>query len=238
MKIALYARCSSRGKGQNPEMQLEPMRKYCASMQWEIYQEYIDMVSAGDLLNRTAWTRLMKDASLHKFDTLLIWKLDRAFRSMSHASNTLNTLNAYRVGFRSLMDAAIDTTTPNGLLVFNILASVAQFEKDLIVMRINEGVAYAKAHGTKSGLPIGRKGYDIPLENVCKEVQAGCGNYSEAARILNKEFSLTVTPGFVLSRLKRAGITKDGLQTVGPKITELQIQKTDTETNIAKQMVC
>ena len=215
MKIALYARCSSRGKGQNPEMQLEPMRKYCAAIQWEVYQEYIDMVSAGDLLNRIAWTRLMKDASFHKFDILLIWKLDRTFRSMAHASNTLNTLNSYHVGFRSLMDASIDTTTPNGLLVFNILASVAQFEKDLITLRINEGITYAKLHGTKSGCPIGRKRYDIPLENVCKAVQVGCGNYSEAARLLSKEFSKTVTPGFVLSRLKRAGIAKETLQKVG-----------------------
>jgi DNA invertase Pin-like site-specific DNA recombinase len=215
MKIALYARCSTRDKGQNPEMQLEPMRKYCASIQWEVYQEYIDMISAGDLLNRIAWTRLMKDASLHKFDILLIWKLDRAFRSMAHASNTLNTLNSYHVGFRSLMDASIDTTTPNGLLVFNILASVAQFEKDLITMRINEGITHAKLHGTKSGCPIGRKRYDIPLENVCKAVQVGCGNYSETARLISKEFSKTVTPGFVLSRLKRAGIAKETLQKVG-----------------------
>lgn len=140
MKTALYARVSTRDKGQNPEMQLEPMRNYCQAMSWEIYQEYIDTVSAGDLLDRTSWTRLMKDASLHKFDTLLIWKLDRAFRSMVHASNTLNFLNSYRIGFRPLMDAAIDTTTPNGMLVFNILASVAQFEKDLIVLRINEGI--------------------------------------------------------------------------------------------------
>ena len=157
----------------------------------------------------------MKDASLHKFDILLIWKLDRAFRSMSHASNTLNALNSYRVGFRSLQDSAIDTTTPNGLLVFNILAAVAQFEKDLIILRINEGMSYAKQHGTKSGCPIGRKGYDIPLENVCKAVQEGCGNYSVAARLLSKEFSQTVTPGFVLSRLRRAGITKEGLLKVG-----------------------
>jgi DNA invertase Pin-like site-specific DNA recombinase len=106
-------------------------------------------------------------------------------------------------------------TTPNDLLVFNILASVAQLEKDLITMRINEGITYAKLHGTKSGCPIGRKRYDIPLENVCKAVQIGCGNYSEAARLLSKEFSKTVTPGFVLSRLKRAGIAKETLQKVG-----------------------
>ena len=215
MKIGLYARCSTRDKGQNPEVQLDALRKYCASMQWEVYQEYVDQASAGDLLNRTAWTSLMKDASLHKFDILLIWKLDRAFRSMSHASNTLNALNSYRVGFRSLQDSAIDTTTPNGLLVFNILAAVAQFEKDLIILRINEGMTYAKQHGTKSGCPIGRKSYDIPLENVCKAVQTGCGNYSEAARLLSKEFPQTVTAGFVLSRLRRAGITKEGLLKVG-----------------------
>ena len=215
MKIGLYARCSTKDKGQNPEVQLDALRKYCTSLQWEVYQEYVDQASAGDLLNRTAWTNLMKDASLHKFDILLIWKLDRAFRSMSHASNTLNALNSYRVGFRSLQDSAIDTTTPNGLLVFNILAAVAQFEKDLIILRINEGMTYAKQHGTKSGCPIGRKGYDIPLENVCKAVQEGCGNYSAAARRLCKEFSQTVTPGFVLSRLRRAGITKEGLLKVG-----------------------
>lgn len=158
MKIALYARCSTRDKGQNPEVQLEPMRNYCRSMSWEIYQEYVDLVSASDLLNRTAWTRLMKDASLHKFDILLVWKLDRAFRSMSHASNTLDVLKSYRIGFRSLMDAAIDTTNPNGELMFNILAAFAKFEKDLILLRINEGITHAKRHGTKSGRPIGRRG--------------------------------------------------------------------------------
>jgi len=223
MKIALYARCSTRDKGQNPEMQLDPMREYCASMQWEVYQEYVDMVSAGDLLNRTSWMQLMKDASLHKFDVLLVWKLDRAFRSMSHASNTLDALKSYRIGFRSLMDAAIDTTNPNGELMFNILAAFAKFEKDLIVLRINEGMTHAKQHGTKSGKTIGRKPYDIPLENVCKAVQAGCGNYSEAARILSKEFSKTVTPGFVLSRIKRAGVTSERLlQKVGNKTSVCQ----------------
>jgi len=76
-------------------------------------------------------------------------------------------------------------------------------------------MSYAKLHATKSGWPIGRRSYQIPLENVCKAVQEGCGNYSAAAKLLSKELSQTVTPGFVLSRLKRAGITKEGLQTVG-----------------------
>jgi DNA invertase Pin-like site-specific DNA recombinase len=209
MFVALYARVSTRDKGQNPEMQLEPMRKYCASMLWEISKEYIDKASASDLLGRVSWTALMKDASLHKFNILLIWKLDRAFRSMSHASMTLNTLNAYQVGFRSLMDSGLDTTTPNGLLLFNILASVAQFEKDLIVLRINEGLDYARLHGTKSGIPIGRKSYDIPFSNICKALQLCSGSYSEAARYLSKKYDRPISPGFVFSRIKRAGMSKD-----------------------------
>jgi len=62
---------------------------------------------------------------------------------------------------------------------------------------------------------MGRKSYHIPLENVCKAAQQGRGNYSAAAKLLSKEFSQPVTPGLVLSRLKRAGVTKEGLQKLG-----------------------
>lgn len=211
MRVGIYARVSTRDKGQNPEMQLEPCRRYCAAMSWETYREYVDLVSAGDLTNRTAWAQLMKDASLRKFDILLIWKLDRAFRSMVHASTTLQTLNGYGIGFRSLMDAAIDTTTPNGMLVFNILASVAQFEKDLITLRIKEGVNYAQEHGTRSGKPIGRRRYDISLQTICKVVSDTGGNYSEAARRLTEQYHTKLTAGFISTRVKRSGNTKESI---------------------------
>lgn len=208
MKAAIYARVSTRDKGQNPEVQLVPLRKYCEAMEWE-YIEYVDKASASDLDGRTAWTQLLKDASQHKFDILFIWKLDRAFRSVNHATTTISQLNSYKIGFRSLMDAAIDTTTPNGMLVFNILASVAQFEKDLLVLRINEGITYAKEKGTKSGEPIGRKRYDIAFANLCKAMIEAKGSLSEAARILTRRYNKKVSPGFVLSRIKREGLTKE-----------------------------
>lgn len=215
MKVALYARVSTRDKNQNPEMQLEPMRKYCKAMEWEVYQEYVDKAKSSDYKGRKAWAQLLKVASLHPFDVLLIWKLDRAFRSMVDASNTLQDLNRYKVGFRSLMDPSMDTTTANGMLVFNILGSVAQFEKDLIVMRVNEGMTYAKEHGTKSGKPIGRKGYDIDLANLCKALAAAGGNQSAAARALSERVGRKVSAGFISSRIKRAGLTVgDVLQTL------------------------
>jgi DNA invertase Pin-like site-specific DNA recombinase len=195
-------------------------------MEWKVYEEYIDKTSASDLEGRVSWTQLMKKASLHKFDILLIWKLDRAFRSVGHADSVLKTLNSYKIGFRSLMDPSIDTTTPNGQLLFNILASVAQFEKDLLVMRINEGILYAKAHGTKSGVPIGHPAYPIPLQTICKAVQSTKGNYTAAAKALAKEFNQKVSAGFISLRIKRAGMTKDeALQTVGDILGVNQSQK-------------
>jgi DNA invertase Pin-like site-specific DNA recombinase len=196
-------------------MQLEPMRKYCTAMAWEVYQEYVDHASASDLKGRKEWNRMIKDASLHKFNILLVWKLDRAFRSMDHASTTLNTLNGYNIGFRSYMDPAIDTTTPNGMLVFNLLASVAQFEKDLMILRITEGITYAKEHGTKSGKAIGHPAVDISLQTICKAIVTSQFSYSAAARELSEQFNRKLSAGFISLRIKRAGLTKETLQRAG-----------------------
>jgi DNA invertase Pin-like site-specific DNA recombinase len=211
MKIALYARVSTRDKGQNPEMQLESMRKYCLETQNEIYAEYVDRASSQDLINRVEWTRLMKDASLRKFDLLLIWKLDRAFRSIVHATTTMSLLNSYNVGFRSLNDPAIDTTTPNGQLLFSILAAVSQFEKDLITIRVNEGIKFAQAHGTKSGKAIGRPSNPITLQTICSAVYSSKGNLHQAARLLTESEKRKISDGFLSLRIKRAGIAKNDI---------------------------
>lgn len=211
MKVAIYCRVSTRDKEQNPLVQLEPLRRYSKDMGWEIYKEYIDKAASSDLIGRVAWTEMLNDASKHRFEVLLIWKLDRAFRSSQHASTTLTDLNSYRVGFRSYMDAAIDTTTPNGMLLFNILAAVAQFEKDLIVQRVNAGIEYAQEHGTKSGKSIGRQKSDIDDDEIFEVCEQENGNRTRTAKILTERHGFEVSPGFVSLRLKRA------LQKVGQK---------------------
>ena len=216
MKIGLYARVSTRDKEQNPEVQLNALRKYALAMEWETYREYVDKASAGDLDGRKEWTQLLEDASRHKFDALLVWKLDRAFRSHIHASTTLKDLNGWHVGFRSYMDPSIDTTTPNGMLVFNVLASVSQFEKDLIVMRINEGISFAREKGTKSGKPIGHPRVAIPDDVILLTFENNGCNFSKTARQLSSDFRVKVSPGFVASRIKRMAGEKT-LQTSGKK---------------------
>lgn len=207
MKAAIYARVSTADKNQNPEVQLDKLRNYCAEMGWAPI-EYVDQASANDILNRRAWSKLMKDASLKKFEVVIVWKIDRAFRSTIHAANTISMLRGYNVGFRSLMEPSIDTTNAMGEFVFNILVAVSQLERDTIAQRVRAGMSYAKAKGTRSGNAIGRPSYAIPVKNVCNALYEG-KTYRGAAKILSDRYKIPISGGFVQMRLQREGIIKE-----------------------------
>src|SRR5439155_3255856 len=85
-------------------------------------------------------------------DTLVVWRLDRLGRSLKHLLETITTLNKRKIGFKSLTES-IDTTTSNGRLIFNIFASLAEFERDLIRERTKAGLAAARARGRVGGRP-------------------------------------------------------------------------------------
>lgn len=84
-------------------------------------------------------------------DVLVITKLDRLARSMGDLWAIVRELDAKGVGFKVLDQAGMDTTTPTGKLMFNILGSIAEFERDLINARTAEGRQAAKAKGVKFG---------------------------------------------------------------------------------------
>ena len=86
-------------------------------------------------------------------DTLIVWRLDRLGRSMSHLINLLESLIKRRIGFKSIQDGAIDTTTASGELMFNIFSALAQFERRLIQERTHAGLKAARARGRNGGRP-------------------------------------------------------------------------------------
>ena len=83
-------------------------------------------------------------------DVIVVWRLDRLGRSLRHLVETLNDLSEQGVGFRSLTEG-FDTTTAGGRLLFNIMGSLAEFERDLIVERTQAGLAAARARGRHGG---------------------------------------------------------------------------------------
>ena len=89
--------------------------------------------------------------ALEPGDTLVVWRLDRLGRSMPHMVGLVEELLSKGIGFRSLSDGAIDTTTASGELMFNIFSSLAQFERRLIQERTRSGLAAARARGRKGG---------------------------------------------------------------------------------------
>ncbi len=89
--------------------------------------------------------------NLKKGDTLIVWRLDRLGRSMKHLIDVITDLKTNKIGFKSLQDGVIDTTSASGELIFNIFAALSQFERELIRERTRSGLKAARARGKLGG---------------------------------------------------------------------------------------
>lgn len=156
MRVALYARVSTRDKDQNPETQLLALRQYAANHGWVVTTEYVDQASAADLRGRARWRELIEQVRPHHFDAVMVLRLDRAFRSSKETYDTLSYFSDHKVGFVSITQP-IDTTSSTGKLLLGILAAMAEFESNLIRERVKEGMARAQSEGKRVGRPAGAK---------------------------------------------------------------------------------
>ena len=90
-------------------------------------------------------------AYLRPGDTLVVWKIDRLGRSLAHLVAVVEDLRSRGIGFRSLTDPGMDTTTASGALIFHIFGALAAFERELIRERTKAGLAVAAARGRRGG---------------------------------------------------------------------------------------
>tara|TARA_B110000977_G_C11007471_1_gene466321 strand:+ start:32 stop:619 length:588 start_codon:yes stop_codon:yes gene_type:complete len=141
-----YMRISSiDGKRQNTDLQMDALSKYGVD-QRNIYDDW----ASGIKDNRKGLLAALK--YLQKGDTLVVWKLDRLGRSLSHLVKLINELKERGIGFCSLTEG-IDTSTVSGQLQFHIFASLAEFERSLIQERVNAGLESARRRGKRGGRP-------------------------------------------------------------------------------------
>jgi len=167
MKSAIYARISTNNKGQDVDLQLRDLREYCKQRGYEIVHEYVDKGISGSKSSRPQLNRLMEHAASHKFETIIVWKLDRFGRSVRHLVNAIAELESYGVSFVSLKDS-IDLSTPQGRLMFQIIAAMAEFERALICERVKAGMANARAKGRQLGRPsLGINPEDVARLKAC-----------------------------------------------------------------------
>ena len=190
MKAALYARVSTNDKEQDPETQLLALRDFARLQQWEIAGEYVDHAPANDPLHRTAWRRLLDDAAKRRFQAVLVFKLDRAFRSVKHMHDTLAVWEAQGIGFASAREG-FDTRTALGRLLLNLLASLAEFELEVLSERVKAGMDRARRQGVHIGRPpvTARPGFPERWAAVEPEIRASRLSKSQAARQLGIGFA-------------------------------------------------
>ena len=153
MKIGLYARVSTKDKGQETENQLVQLREFAAKQGWQVTREYVDRETGGTS-DRAEFQAMFADASRRKFDLVLFWSLDRLSREgVLETLQHLNRLTACGVGYKSFTEQYLDSCGIFKDAVIGILAVIAKQERVRLSERTKAGLAIARSRGRQLGRP-------------------------------------------------------------------------------------
>ena len=191
-KIAIYARVST--SQQETEIQITECRGYAARCGYEIAGEYTDTISGTTGKDeREALSRLLNDAFTRKFEVVIVYSIDRLGRSLKHCLEILETLKAHHCDFVSITQQ-IDTSSPTGQLMFNLLACLASYERTMILERTALGRERALARGVKFGRKSKMnssvaeavrllRGKGAGIKDIAKSLEIGVGTVYKALKM-------------------------------------------------------
>ena len=151
-RAAIYARVST--DGQTAENQIRELRMIAARAGWEVVSEFVDngVSGAKGRAHRPEFNALCNAAVRREFDIVLAWSVDRLGRSLQHLLTFLGALHAVGVDLY-LHQQAVDTTTPAGRALFQMMGVFAEFERSMIQERVKAGLRRARARGRRLGRP-------------------------------------------------------------------------------------
>lgn len=149
-RCGIYIRCST--GFQNTDLQRAELLAYLEKRGWELHKIYDDVAFSGTSDKRPALQEMLRDCRSRKIDVVLIWKLDRLFRSLSHLLIVLQEWKELGIELISLKDS-LDMSSSAGKLLLHLIGCFAEFEADLIKARVNAGLENARKKGIRLGRP-------------------------------------------------------------------------------------
>ncbi len=172
------------------ERQKEILTYFCKSKNWD-YKIYEDKGKTGANMEREGFKKMMSDIEKEKPYAVVVSKIDRYARSLIDLLNSIQILSNKDIGFISVQDSGIDTTSPNGRLLLQILGAFAEFERNMINSRTSAGREKAKAMGVKFGRPAYKikNGSFIDKKKVLELKAKGL-----SSRAISKYIGCSITP--------------------------------------------
>lgn len=183
--IAIYARVST--DHQDTENQLSELREFTDRSGWQVFKEYVDTGYSGKDTKRPAFSKMMEHAKEKRFRAVLVWKLDRLSRSLKDLVLTIEELGGLGIDFVSYSNH-IDTTTPAGKLLFQVMGAVAEFEREIIRERVKLGLKNA----VKKGKILGRPSTSEQIINEARQLRESGMSFRKISAKLKVDHSTLV----------------------------------------------
>ena len=150
-KVALYCRVSTSTKDQTTENQLRELTAYCDRMGYEVVKIYEDEVSGAKTRERRpAYNEMCQDAFLRKFDIIIGWDVSRFGRSLKEFVSFLSDMDEKGIGVVAVKNG-LDTSSSSGRMMMKMIGVMEEWNREMLIERVNAGLARTVANGTKLG---------------------------------------------------------------------------------------